>query len=105
MRGWTWTSTNVLWYHMGMKRITVLLADDSGVVRKEFRTILELEDDLEVVGEAKNGIEAVALAKELQPDVILMDITMPLVNGLEATLEILKASPTIKVLMLSMHDE
>jgi DNA-binding NarL/FixJ family response regulator len=88
-----------------MKRITVLLADDNGVVRKEFRRILELEDDLEVVGEAKNGHEAVAMAKKLRPALVLMDVTMPLLNGLQATCQILKAFPLTKVLMLSAHSD
>src|SRR5271170_7681575 len=87
-----------------MKRITVLLADDNKVVRKEFRKILELEDDLEVVGEAKNGHEAVAMAKKLRPALVLMDVTMPLLNGLQATCQILKAVAT-KVLMLSAHSD
>jgi DNA-binding NarL/FixJ family response regulator len=88
-----------------MKRITVLMADDNRVVRKEFKGILELEDDLEVVGEAKNGHQAVAMAKKLRPALVLMDVTMPLLNGLQATCEILKAVPTTKVLMLSAHSE
>ncbi len=88
-----------------MKRITVLLADDDKVVRKGFRKILELEDDLEVVGEAKNGTQAVALAKKLRPAVVLMDVTMPLLNGLQATDQILKAAPATKVLMLSAHSD
>jgi DNA-binding NarL/FixJ family response regulator len=88
-----------------MKRITVLLADDNGVVRKEFRKILELEDDLEVVGEAKNGREAVALVKKLRPTLVLMDVTMPLLNGLQATCQILKAFPATKVLILSAHND
>jgi len=88
-----------------MKRITVLLADDNRIVRKEFRKILELEDDLEVVGEAKNGHEAVAMAKKLRPALVLMDVTMPLLNGLQATCQILKAVPATKVLMLSAHSD
>ena len=88
-----------------MKRITVLLADDNGVVRREYRGILELEDDLEVVGEAKNGIQAVAMAKKLRPTLVLMDVTMPLLNGLQATCQILKAFPATKVLMLSAHSD
>jgi DNA-binding NarL/FixJ family response regulator len=88
-----------------MKQITVLLADDNGVVRKEFRKILELEDDLQVVGEAKNGHQAVAMVKKLRPTLILMDVTMPLLNGLQATCQILKAYPATKVLMLSAHSD
>ncbi|MGO9476505.1 MAG: response regulator transcription factor [Limisphaerales bacterium] len=88
-----------------MKRITVLLADDNRGVRKEFRKILELEDDLKVVGEAKDGHEAVALAKKLRPALVLMDVTMPLLNGLQATCQILKAVPASKVLILSAHSD
>src|SRR5271165_2266145 len=88
-----------------MKPITVLLADDNRIVRREFRRILELEDDLEVVGEAKNGCQAVAMVKKLHPALVLMDIAMPLLNGLEATCQILKAVPATKVLMLSAHSD
>jgi DNA-binding NarL/FixJ family response regulator len=88
-----------------MKRITVLLADDNGVVRREYRGILELEDDLEVIGEAKNGHQAVAMVKKLRPALVLMDVTMPLLNGLQATCQILKAFPATKVLMLSAHSD
>jgi DNA-binding NarL/FixJ family response regulator len=82
-----------------------LLADDNGAVRREFRKILELEDDLEVVGEAKNGHEAVAMVKKLRPALVLMDVTMPLLSGLQATCQILKAFPATKVLMLSAHSD
>lgn len=88
-----------------MKRITVLLADDNRVVRKAFRMILEREGDLEVVGEAKNGRQAVEMAKKLHPALVLMDIAMPLLNGLQATRQILKAAPATKVLMLSVHSD
>src|SRR5271166_6382312 len=88
-----------------MKRIKVLLADDNGVVRKEFRRILELEDDLEVVGEAKNGHQAVALVKKLRPALVLMDVTMPLLNGLQATCQTLKPIPTTKMLTLQKRSE
>ena len=68
-----------------MKRITVLLADDSAGVRRDIREMLKLEDDLKVVGEAGNGREAVALVKKLHPALVLMDVAMPLLNGLQAT--------------------
>ena len=88
-----------------MKRIKVLLADDNRVVRKGFRKILELEDDLEVVGEAKDGHQAVAMVKRLRPALVLMDVTMPLINGLQATGQILKFCPATKVLFLSAHSD
>ena len=88
-----------------MKRITVLLADDNRVVRTEFRKLLEFEDDLEVVGEAKNGLQAVAMVNKLHPAVVLMDIAMPLLNGLKATRQILKVTTATKVLMLSAHSD
>jgi DNA-binding NarL/FixJ family response regulator len=88
-----------------MKRISVLLADDNQLVRREVRGILERETDLVVVGEARNGRQAVTMARKLRPAIILMDITMPLLNGLEATRLILKALPDTKVLMLSIHSE
>src|SRR5580658_3674985 len=90
---------------MTMKRITVLLAEDHTIVREGFRKMLEFEDDLEVIGEARDGRQAVALAKELRPAVVLMDIAMPLLNGLEAARQVLKAVPATKVLMLSAHSD
>jgi len=88
-----------------MKKITVLLADDHMIVREGFRKMLELEDDIEVVGEAQDGRQAVALAKKFRPAVVLMDIAMPHLNGLEAIRQILKALPATKVLMLSAHSD
>jgi DNA-binding NarL/FixJ family response regulator len=88
-----------------MKRITVLLAEDHMIVREGFRKMLELEGDFEIVGEAPDGRQAVALAKKFRPDVVLMDIAMPLLNGLEATRQVLKAVPATKVLMLSAHND
>ena len=81
------------------------MADDNEVVRREFKNRLELEDDLEVVGEAKDGHQAVAMVKNLRPNVVLIDVTLPLLNGLQATCQILKAVPTTKVLMLSVDSE
>jgi len=88
-----------------MKRITILLAEDHMIVREGFRKMLELEGDFQIVGEAQDGRRAVALARKLRPDVVLMDIAMPLLNGLEATRQILKAVPTTKVIMLSAHSD
>ena len=88
-----------------MKKITVLLADDHTIVREGFRAMLGLERDLVVVGEAEDGRQAVALAKKLRPAVVVMDIAMPLLNGLEATRQVLQALPATKVLILSAHSD
>ena len=89
---------------MGNK-ISVLLVDDHSLVRRGFRRILEDESDIEVTGEAGDGPEAIRLAQELQPNVIVMDCAMPGMNGLQATREILGKNPQCLVLMLSMHPE
>jgi DNA-binding NarL/FixJ family response regulator len=86
-------------------KISVLLVDDHSLVRRGFRKILEDEADIAVVGEAKDGEEAVRLASELKPQVIVMDCAMPGMNGLQATREILEKDPQTLVLMLSMHPE
>ena len=88
-----------------MKRITVLLAEDHTIVREGFRKLLELQDDIKIVGEAQDGRQALALAQKLQPDVVLMDIAMPKLNGLVATRQILKTNPATKVLILSAHND
>jgi DNA-binding NarL/FixJ family response regulator len=87
------------------KKITVLLVDDHSLVRRGFRRILEDESDMEVVGEASDGEEAVKLARELHPAVIVMDCALPRVNGLDATRQIMAGLPNTSVLMLSMHSE
>ena len=84
--------------------IRVLIADDQALVRAGFRAILEAEDDLDVVGEAAGGRDAVALAHETEPDVVLMDIRMPDLDGIEATRRLLKAESPPKVLMLTTFD-
>ena len=84
-------------------KIRILLADDHAVVRKGFQFILAAQPDFEVVGEAANGQEAVDLAKSLQPDVVVMDVSMPELNGIEATRRISEVSPKARVLALSMH--
>jgi DNA-binding NarL/FixJ family response regulator len=86
-------------------KITVLLVDDHALVRRGFRRILEDDAGIAVVGEASDGKEAVRLAKELQPQVIVMDCAMPTMNGLEATRRILENQPQAAILMLSMHSE
>ena len=86
-------------------KITVLLVDDHGLVRRGFRRMLEDEADMTVVGEAGNGEEAIRLAQELKPKVIVMDCAMPGTSGLIATRKILETSPQQSILMLSMHSE
>ena len=88
-----------------MKRIRILLADDHAVVRQGFRMILSAQADLEIVGEAGNGREAVELAASLRPDVVVMDVAMPELNGIEATRRMAEAAPHARVLALSMHKD
>ena len=85
------------------KKIRVLLAEDHILVRQGFRRILEDDPGISVVGEARTGLEAIDQCKELKPDVVVMDLSMPDLGGLEATAEILKANPQIKILILSMY--
>ncbi len=86
-------------------KISVLLVDDHSLVRRGFRRILEDEPDITVAGEAGDGLQAIKLADELRPRVIVMDCAMPGMNGLEATRQILAKHPQSLVLMLSMHPE
>jgi two-component system response regulator NreC len=88
---------------MTPKPIRVLLADDHSLVRQGFRRILEAQPDLEIVGEASDGREAVELAAQLKPEVVVMDVAMPGLNGIEATRRICESSPRTRVLALSMH--
>jgi DNA-binding NarL/FixJ family response regulator len=84
--------------------IKVLLADDQGLVRAGFRMILGAEDDLEVVGEAADGLEAVEMVTRLEPDVVLMDIRMPGLDGIEATRRAMAARPEVRVVVLTTFD-
>jgi DNA-binding NarL/FixJ family response regulator len=85
--------------------IRVVLIDDHALVRQGFRRILEDDPDITVVGEAGNGLDAVTLVKKTDPDVVVMDMSMPEMNGLHATMELLKQRPGTKVLILSMYSE
>ena len=88
-----------------MDQISILIADDTSNFRAGLRALLSSAPDLEVVGEAATGDEAVALAARLQPDVVLMDLNMPAVNGIEATRRILHTSPHISILVLTMFED
>jgi DNA-binding NarL/FixJ family response regulator len=88
-----------------MSKLTILLGDDHVLVRQGIRKILEERQTWSVVDEARDGREAVRKALELQPDVAILDIGMPLLNGIEATRQIVRRAPNIKVLILSMHTE
>lgn len=85
-------------------KIRILLADDHTILRDGIRSLIEDEPDMEVVGEAEDGITVVKLADSLRPDVILMDLAMPLLNGLEATRQIRKNNTHAKILILTMHE-
>ena len=88
-----------------MSAVRILVADDHGVVRKGLRLILERHDGLEVIGEAADGREAVRLAEELSPDIVIMDVGMPRLNGIDATAQILHRNPRAGVIILSMHSD
>lgn len=88
-----------------MGKIRILVADDHAILRDGIRALLNLHPDMEVVGEAEDGQQAIERVRQLQPDVVLMDIAMPGLGGLEATLEIKKISPQVKVLVLTQHDD
>jgi two-component system, NarL family, response regulator NreC len=87
------------------KKIRVLLADDHSIVRQGFRMILGAQEDMEIVGEAGNGREAVTMCEQLHPDIVVMDVAMPELNGIEATRRITEAAPHTRVLALSMHKD
>ena len=86
-------------------RIRILLAEDHKIVREGTRQLLEQSADMQVVGEAADGLQAVELAGSLQPDVIVMDVRMPKLNGIEATRAIVASMPHVRVIGLSMHEE
>lgn len=88
-----------------MKEIKVVLADDHVVVRNGIKMLLESESEIKVIGEASNGEEALAVVEQLQPDLLIIDIRMPVMNGLDATKMLSSHSDTIKTLILSMHND
>jgi DNA-binding NarL/FixJ family response regulator len=88
-----------------MKRIRILIADDHGIVRTGLRLQLERHEGFEVVGEAGDGREAVRMAETLSPDVVILDIAMPSLNGIQAASQIIKALPNTHIIMLSMHSD
>ncbi len=88
-----------------MKKIRVLVVDDHTVVRAGIRLLLDAQSDIEVVGEAKDGLEGLSQAQELKPDVLLMDITMPGMEGVQATKVVKEACPQVQILALTMHED
>jgi DNA-binding NarL/FixJ family response regulator len=88
-----------------MSKIRVLIADDHALVREGISALLRFFDDIEVVGEASDGIEAIDRTRELKPDIILMDIGMPRLGGLEATIELRKTNPEIKIIILTQYED
>ena len=88
-----------------MSKIRIMIVDDHRVIREGLGAILQTKEDIDVVGEAINGFEAIELAKKLHPDVILMDMSMPKMNGIEATREIKEMLPEIGIVALTMHDD
>jgi len=88
-----------------MKKVRILIADDHGIVRTGLRLQLERNENFEVIGEAADGREAVRLAEELVPDIVIMDIAMPNLNGIQAAAQIVKGRPATGVIMLSMHSD
>ncbi len=87
-----------------MSKIRVLLADDHTIVRQGLRALLDSQEDIEVVGEAENGRQTFEKTKQIVPDIVVLDITMPNLNGIEATRQIKKLNPEIKVIVLTVHD-
>ena len=88
-----------------MKKLKILLADDHALMRTGLRALLERQPNLEIVGESENGRHAVDLAKTLEPDVVVMDVGMPVLNGIEATQQIVAGHPATAVIILSMHSD
>ena len=88
-----------------MNKLRIMLADDHETVREGLRLIINLQDDMEVCGEANNGRGAISLARELQPDVLVMDVTMPELNGLKATKKLKEIYPQLKILTLTRHTD
>lgn len=89
----------------GKQTIKVLLADDHQLFREGLKRILNMEDDIEVIGECSDGTQVLASCQELHPEIVLMDINMPLLNGVDATAELRETLPEVKVIILSIHDD
>ena len=89
--------------HTAQQPIRVVLVDDHALVRQGFRRILEDDEDITVIGEAGNGLEGLALVKKLEPDVVVMDMAMPEMNGLHASIEMLKQRPASRILMMALN--
>src|ERR1700742_1988210 len=88
-----------------MSKLQIFLVDDHAILREGLRSLIAVQPDMEVVGEASDGHTAVSAVSELQPDVVVMDISMPELNGADATVQILRACPQVRVLALTAHEE
>jgi CheY-like chemotaxis protein len=104
LNGWTFLRPGLASGKEKMARTRILIVDDHEIFRRGLRSILELRPELEICGEATNGVEAVEKTKQIQPDVVLMDISMPYLDGLQATRQIRRDVPQSLVLLLSQHD-
>jgi DNA-binding NarL/FixJ family response regulator len=104
MRSWAATERGSRSDLIAMKKLRVLLAEDQTILRQSLRSLIEHQPDLEVVGEAGDGEEAVKQARFLQPDIVVMDVSMPRMDGVQATLAVKRACPNVKVLALTVHD-
>src|SRR5512146_826328 len=95
----------LLWSWRYLMSLRILIADDHGVIRGGLRALLAAFSDITVVGEASDGGEAIAKTMELKPDILLMDLSMPNIGGIEATRQLLQSMPNLRILILTVHED